>query len=243
MNGGVSRSYLEDETFTGEQIYQTTRLARDHGFDGFETERAANATYDDTDGTERQQREGQRPDEQSRRRPDAQARVALVEVRRRATARDGRHDRDHDRGYRRHDGAVNRASLERCGRPTLPSDPAAGASTRGDEHRRANEEGEAGHDESDGEPVDERLCGRDELRFGQPVYPHLLTGDDIGDQRPVEPVEQVDTDRGQCQPDQPGEYAQNSVDRPRDGSRGFSGSSAGVSTALCSVVMSAMFGP
>nr|WP_240729962.1 transposase [Halalkalirubrum salinum] len=34
--------------FTDEQIYQTTRLARDHGFSGFDSGRAVNATYDDT---------------------------------------------------------------------------------------------------------------------------------------------------------------------------------------------------
>ena len=47
-----SRSTDHDETdnreFTNEQIYQTTRLARDHGFDGFDSGRAANATYEDT---------------------------------------------------------------------------------------------------------------------------------------------------------------------------------------------------
>jgi len=36
------------ETFSDEQIYRTTRLAREHGFEGFDSERAANATYDDT---------------------------------------------------------------------------------------------------------------------------------------------------------------------------------------------------
>ncbi|WP_254280652.1 transposase [Haloarcula marina] len=34
--------------FTDEQITQTTRLARDHGFDGFDSGRAENASYDDT---------------------------------------------------------------------------------------------------------------------------------------------------------------------------------------------------
>jgi len=34
--------------FTAEQIQRTTRLARDHGFDGFDSDRAENATYDDT---------------------------------------------------------------------------------------------------------------------------------------------------------------------------------------------------
>ena len=36
------------QEFTDEQIYRTTRLARDHGFDGFDSGRAGNATYDDT---------------------------------------------------------------------------------------------------------------------------------------------------------------------------------------------------
>ena len=35
--------------FTDKQIYRTTRLARDHGFDGFDSGRAENATYDDTE--------------------------------------------------------------------------------------------------------------------------------------------------------------------------------------------------
>ncbi|NUB93072.1 transposase [Haloterrigena sp. SYSU A121-1] len=34
--------------FTAEQIQRTTRLARDHGFDGFDSSRGANATYEDT---------------------------------------------------------------------------------------------------------------------------------------------------------------------------------------------------
>jgi len=40
----------EDEPleFTTEQVQRTTRLARDHGFDGFDSGRAANATYEDT---------------------------------------------------------------------------------------------------------------------------------------------------------------------------------------------------
>ncbi|KTG10658.1 transposase [Haloprofundus marisrubri] len=42
----------DDETagceFSDEQIYRTTRLARDHGFDEFDSGRAANATYEDT---------------------------------------------------------------------------------------------------------------------------------------------------------------------------------------------------
>lgn len=41
-NEAVSRG------FTDKQIYRTTRLARDHGFGGFDSGRAANATYDDT---------------------------------------------------------------------------------------------------------------------------------------------------------------------------------------------------
>jgi len=47
-----SRSTEDDEAagreFTGEQIYRTTRLARDHGFEGFDSGRAVNATYEDT---------------------------------------------------------------------------------------------------------------------------------------------------------------------------------------------------
>ena len=38
----------ESIEFTTEQIQRTTRLARDHGFDGFDSGRAANATYEDT---------------------------------------------------------------------------------------------------------------------------------------------------------------------------------------------------
>jgi hypothetical protein len=40
----------EDESlkFTTEQIQRTNRLARDHGFDGFDSGRAANASYEDT---------------------------------------------------------------------------------------------------------------------------------------------------------------------------------------------------
>jgi len=37
-----------DREFTDEQIYRTTRLARDHGFSGFDSGRAVNATYEDT---------------------------------------------------------------------------------------------------------------------------------------------------------------------------------------------------
>ncbi|WP_222913223.1 transposase [Natrinema sp. SYSU A 869] len=38
----------ESSEFTDEQIQRTTRLARDHGFDEFDSGRAANATYEDT---------------------------------------------------------------------------------------------------------------------------------------------------------------------------------------------------
>jgi len=37
-----------DQGFTDEQIHRTTRLARDHGFNEFDSGRAANATYADT---------------------------------------------------------------------------------------------------------------------------------------------------------------------------------------------------
>ena len=47
-----NRSTETDEAvsreFTDKQIYRTTRLARDHGFDGFDSGRAVNATYEDT---------------------------------------------------------------------------------------------------------------------------------------------------------------------------------------------------
>ena len=36
-----------DDGFSDEQIFRTTRLARDYGFDGFETGRGENATYED----------------------------------------------------------------------------------------------------------------------------------------------------------------------------------------------------
>jgi hypothetical protein len=36
-----------DDGFSDEQIYRTTRLARDHGFDGFDSGRAENASYED----------------------------------------------------------------------------------------------------------------------------------------------------------------------------------------------------
>ncbi|WP_096396404.1 transposase [Halorubrum trapanicum] len=38
----------EDESFSQDEIVQTTRLARDHAFDHFESDRAANASYEDT---------------------------------------------------------------------------------------------------------------------------------------------------------------------------------------------------
>ena len=38
----------EDEEFTNEQIFQTTRLAREHGFGAFNSGRAQNSSYDDT---------------------------------------------------------------------------------------------------------------------------------------------------------------------------------------------------
>lgn len=44
----------ESIQFTNEQIHRTTRLARDYGFDGFNSGRAANATYDDTQFAELQ---------------------------------------------------------------------------------------------------------------------------------------------------------------------------------------------
>ncbi|TKX59799.1 transposase [Halorubrum sp. ASP1] len=34
--------------FSDEQVHRTTRLARDHGFDGFDSDRAQNASYEDT---------------------------------------------------------------------------------------------------------------------------------------------------------------------------------------------------
>ncbi len=47
-----NRSPKDDQTvgrgFTDEQIYRTTRLARNHGFNEFDSGRAANATYEDT---------------------------------------------------------------------------------------------------------------------------------------------------------------------------------------------------
>lgn len=38
----------EDEESTNEQIFQTTRLAREHGFEAFDSGRAQNSSYDDT---------------------------------------------------------------------------------------------------------------------------------------------------------------------------------------------------
>jgi hypothetical protein len=38
----------ENDEFSDEQIRRTTRLARDHGFDGFDSGRAQNASYEDT---------------------------------------------------------------------------------------------------------------------------------------------------------------------------------------------------
>lgn len=49
-NPNVSDDGEESESgndFTNEQIFRTTRLARDYGFDGFETSRDENATYED----------------------------------------------------------------------------------------------------------------------------------------------------------------------------------------------------
>ena len=45
-NAPVERD-KEDESFSEDEIIQTTRLARDHGFDYFESGRADNATYED----------------------------------------------------------------------------------------------------------------------------------------------------------------------------------------------------
>lgn len=39
---------VEDDSFSHDEIVQTTRLARDHAFGYFESGRAANATYEDT---------------------------------------------------------------------------------------------------------------------------------------------------------------------------------------------------
>jgi len=39
---------VEDESFSQEEIVQTTRLARDHAFGHFDSGRASNASYEDT---------------------------------------------------------------------------------------------------------------------------------------------------------------------------------------------------
>jgi len=44
----VEEDSAEGETFSQEEITQTTRLARDHAFGYFESDRAANASYEDT---------------------------------------------------------------------------------------------------------------------------------------------------------------------------------------------------
>jgi hypothetical protein len=44
----VAEDSAEDDSFSESEIVQTTRLARDHAFDYFETGRAANASYEDT---------------------------------------------------------------------------------------------------------------------------------------------------------------------------------------------------
>jgi hypothetical protein len=38
----------DSPAFSDEQIHRTTRLARDHGFDGFDSGRAQNASYEDS---------------------------------------------------------------------------------------------------------------------------------------------------------------------------------------------------
>lgn len=45
---GEEKEATDDEEFTVETIQRTTRLARDYGFQSFDSERAANATYEDT---------------------------------------------------------------------------------------------------------------------------------------------------------------------------------------------------
>ena len=42
------RDSVEDESFSQEEIIRTTRLARDHAFDYFDSGRASNASYEDT---------------------------------------------------------------------------------------------------------------------------------------------------------------------------------------------------
>ncbi|WP_248898366.1 transposase [Haloplanus halobius] len=44
----VEENASEDESFSQDEIVQTTRLARDHAFGYFESDRAANASYEDT---------------------------------------------------------------------------------------------------------------------------------------------------------------------------------------------------
>jgi len=44
----VEEDSAEDESFSRDEIVQTTRLARDHAFGYFESGRAVNATYEDT---------------------------------------------------------------------------------------------------------------------------------------------------------------------------------------------------
>jgi len=48
-NRSTEADETADQEFTDQQIYRTTRLARDHGFSGFDSGRAENATYDDTE--------------------------------------------------------------------------------------------------------------------------------------------------------------------------------------------------
>ena len=44
----VEEDSVEEESFSQDEIVQTTRLARDHAFGYFESDRAANASYEDT---------------------------------------------------------------------------------------------------------------------------------------------------------------------------------------------------
>jgi hypothetical protein len=48
-NRSTEADETADQEFTDQQIYRTTRLARGHGFSGFDSGRAENATYDDTE--------------------------------------------------------------------------------------------------------------------------------------------------------------------------------------------------
>ena len=48
-NRSTEADETADQEFTDQQIYRTTRLARDHDFSGFDSGRAENATYDDTE--------------------------------------------------------------------------------------------------------------------------------------------------------------------------------------------------